>query len=244
MATLSIDTAGNNCAAALNDTLTGRLLSAVSYDIGRGHAEKLMEVIDEALVKAELGYQDIDKVVTTLGPGSFTGVRVAIATARAIALGLSRPVVGVSVLLASAHYAIQKDKPRYEKRMVSVIIDARREQFYFQPFRHGQSLQEAQVCNLEELVNFHQDFDAQDVVLCGSGAEQFLHHRAGLKQVSAFPIAHHLAVAPIEVVAELGSHANAGKTRPEPIYLRGADAKQQQGFAVMRADSDNVNFVS
>ena len=244
MAILSIDTAGNFCAAALSDTVTGNLLSAVSYDVGRGHAEILIRVIDEALLQADLEYQDIDKIVTTLGPGSFTGVRVGIATARAIALGLSKPVVGVSVLQACAQHAIQIDKTRFQQRVVSVILDARREQYYFQPFRHGKPLQEARVCNIGELMNFHQDFKKQEVVLCGSGAVQFLQHGSGVKPVADFPIAHHLAAAPIEAVAELGKHACVSKTRPEPIYLRGADAKQQQGFAITRAESEDVTAVS
>ena len=244
MAILSIDTAGNFCATALNDTLTGKILSAVSYDIGRGHAEILMRVIDEVLIQAELEYQDIDKVVTTLGPGSFTGVRVGISTARAIGLGLSKPVVGVSVLQACAQHAIQNDNARFEKRIVSVILDARREEFYFQPFRNGKPLQEARVCNIEQLMDFHEGFKKQEVVLCGSGAVKFLQHRTDLIPVVDFPIAHLLATAPIEDVAELGRNTSVGKTRPEPIYLRGADAKQQQGFAILRADFQDGTAVS
>ncbi|MCP4185807.1 MAG: tRNA (adenosine(37)-N6)-threonylcarbamoyltransferase complex dimerization subunit type 1 TsaB [Hyphomicrobiales bacterium] len=244
MVTLSIDTAGNFCAAALNDAATGKLLSAVSYDIGRGHAEILMRVIDEALIQADLEYQNVDKVVTTLGPGSFTGVRVGISTARAIGLGLSKPVVGVSVLRACAQHATQLDNARFAKRIVSVILDARREEYYFQPLREGKPIKEATVCNIEELVNFHEDFRKQDVVLCGSGAVKFLQHWMDFRPTVDFPIAHHLAAAPIENIAELGRNTPVGKTRPEPLYLRGVDAKQQRGFAILRAESQDATAVS
>jgi len=240
MVTLSIDTAGNFCAAALNDTVTGSLLSAVSYDIGRGHAEILMSVIDEALIQAESEYQDVDKIVTTLGPGSFTGVRVGISTARAIGLGLSKPVVGVSVLEACAQHAIKADNAQFEKRIISVILDAKREEFYFQPFREGKAMQEARVCKIGDLLNFHEGFNGQEVVLCGSGALKFLEHGVDEKLCVAFPIAHHLAAAPIEDVAELGRNTLVSKSRPEPIYLRDADAKKQQGFAIERAKTHDA----
>jgi len=244
MVTLSIDTAANFCAAALNDTATGKLLSAVSRDIGRGHAEVLMAVINEVMEQACINYQNIDKIVTTLGPGSFTGVRVGISTARAIGLGLSRPVVGISVLQACAHHVVQINKRRFENRIVSVILNARREEFYFQPFRNGEPVQEPELVDIEQLVKFHEGFTAEEVVLCGSGASKFLEKLAQLKLFAEFPIAHHLAAAPIEFVAELGTLCPVRKTRPEPIYLRGADAKKQQGFAIARAQHDDRNTVS
>ena len=235
MLALSIDTAANLCAVAVSDEADGQILASISHDIGRGHAEMLMETVEQCLTQAQKTYSDIDKIITTIGPGSFTGVRVGMAAARAIALGLSKPVVGVSNLRACAAYALQlAAKDAKSTTPVWVILDARREEVYFQQFNGSDPASEPMVCRLDELVENTDFAIGSDVVLCGSGAPLFLKAVGGEDALTTHPIAHHLATAPIEVVASLGMAAPVSEDRPEPLYLRGADAKQQAGFAVSR----------
>ncbi len=244
MAALSIDTAANLCAVAVNDDNSGELLSVVSHDIGRGHAEILMDVIDEAMNQASMGYKDLERVIATIGPGSFTGVRVGISVGRAIGLGLSIPVVGVSILQASAQYAVQVGNGQNAQKKISVIIDANRDEFYFQPFQNGIPVQDAKICKFNYLLNNHDTQNLENIVICGSGAKKFSEEAVVSNDEANFTIAHQLATAPIESVATIGLAEAIPKMRPEPLYLRGADAKQQQGFAVLRADSQNTKTVS
>src|SRR5690606_16493325 len=88
MIVLAIDTAGVDCSAALYDGETGRMLAAVTDMIGKGHAERLMSLIDEALAQASLELTDVDRIAVVIGPGSFTGIRVGVAAARGLALAL------------------------------------------------------------------------------------------------------------------------------------------------------------
>ena len=86
MTLLAIDTSASLCAAAIFDG--DRELSRSVLDLGKGHAEHLMAVIDRALKTAKLGYDALQAIAVAIGPGSFTGVRVGVSTARGLALAL------------------------------------------------------------------------------------------------------------------------------------------------------------
>ena len=99
MIVLALDTAGETCAVALAKTGNGLSVLARRADaIGRGHAERLMPMIGEALAEAGLAYADLERIAVTTGPGSFTGTRIGVAVARGLALALGIRAVGVSVL--------------------------------------------------------------------------------------------------------------------------------------------------
>ena len=96
---LVIDTAGPVCAAALFDA--DELVRERADDIGRGHAERLMPMVEA--VMADTAWNAITDIAVTRGPGSFTGLRVGLSAARGFGLALGVPVYGVSVLDALAH---------------------------------------------------------------------------------------------------------------------------------------------
>lgn len=211
MIVLAIDTAGIDCSAAVFDSSSSKLLSAVSEEIGKGHAERLMAVIDQALDEAGIDLHAIGKIAVVIGPGSFTGIRVGVAAARGLALSLGIECVGVSTLetLAASHLAIShSDKP------VLVAMDAKREEIYAQAFdTDGSSLNEPAALSAEDLDKLAASLSAE---LTGSWAS---------KAADRFDIG---------TVARLGAGKDAAGTRPKPLYLRGPDAKPQLGFALAR----------
>ena len=96
---LGIETSGGRCAVALVD---GERIVRRVREMERGHAEALFPLIDEALAAAGAVYRDLSRIGVCTGPGSFTGIRVGIAAARGLALGLGVPAVGISRLEALA----------------------------------------------------------------------------------------------------------------------------------------------
>jgi tRNA threonylcarbamoyladenosine biosynthesis protein TsaB len=100
MLVLGIDTSLDACSAAI--VRDGETLAHLREEMNRGQAERLAPMVREAAQQAGVAFADIDRVVVTTGPGSFTGVRVGLSFARTLALSLGRPCVGVSTLEALA----------------------------------------------------------------------------------------------------------------------------------------------
>jgi tRNA threonylcarbamoyladenosine biosynthesis protein TsaB len=104
MVVLALDTALHHAQAALVDTASGAVLGA-SGAPAAGDAESIVAHADAALAAAGLSWADCRRIAVTVGPGSFTGVRVGIAYARGLAFALSVPAVGVSTLAVLARQA-------------------------------------------------------------------------------------------------------------------------------------------
>lgn len=100
MIVLAIDSALDACSVAI--VRDGQTLAHISEQMNRGQAERLAPMVREAAEQAGVGFDQLARVAVTTGPGSFTGVRVGLSFARALALSLDKPCVGVSTLEALA----------------------------------------------------------------------------------------------------------------------------------------------
>ena len=97
---LAFDTSAGHCAAAvLRD---GDIVIAKAEDMTRGQAERLVPLLEEILAETGLAWSDIDRIGVGVGPGNFTGIRISVATARGLALGLGAPAIGVTTFDAIA----------------------------------------------------------------------------------------------------------------------------------------------
>src|SRR5260370_34990952 len=90
MRLLAIDTALDACSVTVFDTERDRPLSIESREIGRGHAELLVPLVDQTMKAAGVKFDGIDRIAVTVGPGSFTGLRVGLSAARGFALAASK----------------------------------------------------------------------------------------------------------------------------------------------------------
>ncbi|TZG37990.1 tRNA (adenosine(37)-N6)-threonylcarbamoyltransferase complex dimerization subunit type 1 TsaB [Agrobacterium sp. B1(2019)] len=218
MIVLALDTSGVDCSACVYDSTSDRVLGEVCETIGKGHAERLMAVIDGALEQAQLSLQNVERIAVTIGPGSFTGIRVGVAAARGFALSLGVEAVGVTTLetLALHHLLENPDRP------VAVGLDAKRGEAYLQTFAaDGSPLRDAALLSLDDAITGTSCFDG---VVIGSAAPLL----AGLEAGSGpdhFPVAS---------VARAAARKPAGQPKPSPLYLRGPDARPQTGFALAR----------
>ena len=101
MRLLAIDTALAACSAAVFDT-DGGIIASESETMMRGHAEALMPMIARVMAKAATKFAELDRIAVTVGPGSFTGLRVGVSAARGLALAAGKPAVGVATTMPSA----------------------------------------------------------------------------------------------------------------------------------------------
>ena len=125
---LAFDTTAAHCAAAL---LSGDDLLAVRVDpMAKGQAEHLVGMLNQVLAGHGLGWSDLTAIGVGIGPGNFTGIRISVAAARGLALGLGIPAIGVSGFDAAAYGLL---------RPVTVAISAPRGMAYVQTFTITQS---------------------------------------------------------------------------------------------------------
>ena len=128
MRLLAIETATDNCSVAL---LAAGELRCRSNSTPRNHAQSVLGMVEECLQEANLELNDLDALVFGRGPGSFTGLRIAVGVVQGLAFGASLPVIPVSSLAAHAA-AIYR---AHEQDRVAVCVDARMGECYWGVFQ-------------------------------------------------------------------------------------------------------------
>ncbi len=225
MLVLAIDTALEACSAAIFDSVEETIVASDSQIMARGHAEALMPLLAAVMRQAAVSFSALDRIAVTVGPGSFTGLRVGIAAARGIALATRKPAVGVTTLSALAAPYIAADP----STSVAAAIDGRHRHVYFQLFgAGGGALLSPRMVPLAEAVRAASGASAR---LVGSGAAMMA---ALWPQDTAEPRTDERGAPDIDWVARLGARADPRESPPKPLYLRAAEAHPQTAMLVPR----------
>ncbi|HEY7458412.1 MAG TPA: tRNA (adenosine(37)-N6)-threonylcarbamoyltransferase complex dimerization subunit type 1 TsaB [Xanthobacteraceae bacterium] len=224
---LAIDTALGACAAAVFDATLGHSLAVQSYVMSRGHAEVLIPLVERVMHDGHVNFDRLDRIVTTIGPGSFTGLRVGISAARGFGLAAGRPVVGVSTLDALVAPYVND----VETVPIVAAIDAKHGNLYMQMVgAGGRVLVAPRLASLGEAVRA---VAIGLVRIIGSGAE-LLANQWPAPDIPS-PLLVDARPAPdIEWVARLGAKAIPEKALPRPLYLRAPDARPQDAHRLQR----------
>jgi tRNA threonylcarbamoyl adenosine modification protein YeaZ len=196
---LAFDTSAAHCAAAV--VRGDAVLAQREEAMATGQAERLMPLLVEVLAEAGVGWRDLARIGVGTGPGNFTGVRIAVAAARGLALGRGIPAIGVTRFEA---LALGLPRP------LAVVEDARRGEVYVQVL-DAQRSQDPLLLDPSDLPGV-----VGDAALTGSAATAAAALTGGLVLPPAMP----LAVA----IARLAPVKPADGPRPAPLYLRGPDA--------------------
>lgn len=225
MRILAIDTALEACAACVATDDSDDLLAEESMPLVRGHAEALLPLIERVMARVEGGFEGLDRVAVTVGPGSYTGLRVGLSAARAIGLAAGLPVVGVTTLsaLLAPQLALNGDDT------VVAAIDARHGAVYLQAMSvtEGTVIPPRHIA-LEEAVTL---LGKRRAILTGSGAPTLA--AAAASAGIAVEVAE-TGAPQIAWVASLGLVADPDQALPRPLYLRGPDAQPQHHARLAR----------
>lgn len=211
MRLLAFDTSTAACSAAVWQD--GRVLARRFAAMARGQSEALVPMVQEVMAEAGLGYADIDLIGVTVGPGAFTGVRIGLATARAMGLAAGKPVAGL--LTTEAIAAAVPDRER-QGHVLVVAVDAKRADVFVQAFAADLTPLGPVQGMLPEVVPGR---FGGPLLLAGDGAERL---RPVLPE-SAVSSASGLPDAAV-VAAVLAERWPRGAALPaEPVYLRPPD---------------------
>lgn len=219
MRVLAIDTALGACSACVLDTGARSPIAIEQTAMDRGHAEALMPMIERVMGRTEGGFSSLDRVAVTIGPGSYTGLRVGISAARAIAFAAGIPAVGVSTLAASAAPFIGREGGR----VVAAAVDAKHGQVWFQALNaQGKQLVSVRQVNHRDAARA---IGAGPVSLVGSAALAVA-NEAWAIGLDALVVDD--AKAPdVTWVARLGLIADPASAPPRPLYLKPPETTPQ-----------------
>jgi tRNA threonylcarbamoyladenosine biosynthesis protein TsaB len=184
-----------------------------------GHSRELLPAVEELMAEAEVGWGDVDRLAVGVGPGTFTGLRIGVATARALATAAKLPVHAVSSLAA---LAAGIDEP-----LALPLIDARRGEVFGALFRDGEALVEPFAARPEDVAE-RVGGELAGAVAAGDGSLKFrqILEAAGVRVA---PDGSGLHVVRALFVCRLAAEAPA--QRPEavlPTYIREPDAEPSQ----------------
>jgi len=198
--------------------------------IPSSHSTTLMINIDQLLKTSHMTIHDIDLIATSTGPGSFTGLRIGLTTAKSLAFGLGCPLVGLPSLESMAAGLLSHAA---ENSFIIPVIDARHSEVYFCTYKKKngavQQVSEITVSPIEQLVQSL----PEDVVICGTGALTYRHDieqvlspsRIMTEETSLFPQA--------EIMAQLARERyNSGlfddPVNLGPLYIRPPAVRMNQ----------------
>lgn len=136
MKILAVDAAGKALSVAVAED--GRILASAALNVGLTHSQRLLPLLQSLLQAADLSLAAIDMLAVVNGPGSFTGLRIGVSTAKGLAWALQKPLLTVSTLEAAAYNALGLGWPDL---LACPVLDARRNEVYTALYALGPGLE-------------------------------------------------------------------------------------------------------
>src|ERR1051326_299678 len=171
MKVLALETATGVCGAAIVED--GTILAESSIVAERIHSEKLLPMIDDVLRQANVDLSGMDGIAVSIGPGSFTGLRISLSAAKGLAYASGKPLLAVPTLEALAWSCVQKGLVRTGDHILP-MIDARREEVYAALYYYDDQPREqisARALHLHEIDPLLES--KERIIITGNGVEKF-----------------------------------------------------------------------
>jgi tRNA threonylcarbamoyl adenosine modification protein YeaZ len=227
---LALDTSLGACSAAVVRGRDGAPEIFSGFELrSREHAEVIIPMMSHVMSEASLGYDALDAIAVTSGPGTFTGVRVGVSTARGLALAAGVPLISATSLEVMAHMALDEIEPVPDT--LGIAVDARRSEVYLALFEgKGAVIRDPVALTPEQAVDALPE--AGTLCLAGGGA--------GLVAEAATEKGLVIDTALPDLQPDAAKLASLALTRQplvgplHPLYLRAPDAKPQTGKALPR----------
>lgn len=223
MLVLAIDTATKIGSVALYDDKTG-VIGEINLYVKVNHSNVIMDAVDSLFKLSGLTIKDVDRIAVTIGPGSFTGIRIGTAIAKGLAYSLKKPIVGVNELDVLAHMGENRED------IIVPLIDARKERVYFSKYRYIDNIllreEEYKDGELREILD---DLKGKKVTFIGDGAivNEKLINEILEKDYTIFSKANSIPRA--GVAAQISLHLPEDNLYTlEPLYVNKSQAEREK----------------
>jgi len=174
---LFLETATEVCSVALSKG--EEIVASVCLDKGNSHTEHLFPFIEEVLEKGKCKISELNGVVLSIGPGSYTGLRIGASAAKGICYALNIPLIGVSTL-QSIVFGAKSQQSNEQKVLFCPMIDARRMEVFTALFdANGEAITEVESKIVDETA-FLSELNSNIICFCGNGMQKckpFLQHQ-------------------------------------------------------------------
>lgn len=185
MKILAIDTSSPICSVAILED--NNLIEEINLDDGRTHSENLMPLIDSVLKRNSLDIKDIEMLSCCVGPGSFTGIRIGVATSKAFSDSLNIPCIGVSSLEILA-YNIKNNLKNED--FVCSILDCKNDNCYYAIYQlKNGTLKEIIAPKADSIENFKNivpNFEDKNITFVGDGIDIYKEYLSSLFKNAIF----------------------------------------------------------
>lgn len=166
---LNIETSTRVCSVAVS--IDGELISLKESHEKNAHAENITLFSESVIKKAGIVFSDLDAIAVSKGPGSYTGLRIGVSTAKGFCYALDKPLIAIGTLKSLAAGMIQKQENPHEY-LFCPMIDARRMEVYAAIFDHRlQAVKETEAVIIDES-SFAELLDKHKIAFAGDGAEK------------------------------------------------------------------------
>lgn len=223
MLVLAIDTATKIGSVALYDDKIG-VIGEINLHVKVNHSNVIMDAVDSLFKLSGLNIKDVDRIAVTIGPGSFTGIRIGTAIAKGLAYSLKKPIVGVNELDVLAHMGENRED------IIVPLIDARKERVYFSKYRYIDNIllreEEYKDGELREILD---DLKGKKVTFIGDGAtvNEKLINEILEKDYTIFSKANSIPRA--GVAAQISLHLPEDNLYTlEPLYVNKSQAEREK----------------
>lgn len=240
---LAIETTGTKCSVAITDE-NGKITEFENYE-RFAHLQSLIPMISELLESTQLKIEDITAIAVSQGPGSFTGIRIGVTTARALAQALNIPAVEVPTLRSFVYHSADRDGA------VCPVFDARRNQVYGAAYIYDENGEAIEIVKggaytLDEymslLIDSSRQFERKKLFFCGDGANAYREAIEKAATSAGLEVEIEDVIQQASFIARLGLELyKKGQAVPygliEPDYMRESEAQRNLNLK-MKTESE------
>lgn len=217
MKILSIDTSSPICAVAILED--NKLIKEISQNSGLTHSEKLMPIINQILLDTNLKLKDIDLLVCDIGPGSFTGIRIGVATVKAFTDSLNIPCVGISSLEALSYNVSNAN-------YICSLIDAKNDNAYCGVFDNKHTKIFDFSANHIDVIMDKLKSIPSPITFVGDGAVSYKEKISSILSTADFASDNNLSAFNLGLAGLNYYNTNGATNNILPLYLRAPKAEQ------------------